>query len=316
VWASAALRRLLGPEIALAYILQQEAVDIDEWCRWAEGGVVMDTVRHHVLLFGDDVAYDLPLRNICLSLMREIWQGWAVEWAFAGSADMAAYLWNRVESVPLSEMLQLKIKPPFSVDPLPPDKTLRSVGSVRFQDNSLGVYQSLWNLEYALGCGPELLELLRAIPRKSEIDLGDRNFPWGGFHLDEQQKTLLCWNTEELGHWDEIRTWWPGWQIESIHDNFERHFALAEGRLHTPRLATDYLLRELESELVSPDHSDWGANVVREQLTEVLNDGGKIGWINPYSLTNNPLKLDVATKKVIFDRAVASWMQKRREENK
>src|ERR1041385_5492181 len=71
-----------GPQFTIPDVLQQRAVGKDNgWLDdvWAEGGMLLDTVRHILLVYGGyDIPADPPLLRLYLELMRETWADWEV----------------------------------------------------------------------------------------------------------------------------------------------------------------------------------------------------------------------------------------------
>jgi hypothetical protein len=103
-WCANTLDRDLfwGPEHAVAFTLQQQAVGEGGWLddKWAEGGAVIDTDRRFPLFYGgEDILYHLPLRWVYLDLLRRVWKGWEIRWAHNGIFDIAAYVCVPLEKV-------------------------------------------------------------------------------------------------------------------------------------------------------------------------------------------------------------------------
>src|SRR5688500_17014614 len=70
-----------GASHALEFVRKQRKVDRENgWLDtvWAEGGTVIDPQSEMLLLFGgEDVLYDVPLRDVFLQLLQASWSGWA-----------------------------------------------------------------------------------------------------------------------------------------------------------------------------------------------------------------------------------------------
>ncbi|MEM6528524.1 MAG: hypothetical protein AAF653_09525, partial [Chloroflexota bacterium] len=71
-----------GPEYTLNFIRGQQPTI--EWLDtvWAEGGVVVDTGNNHLLWFGgEDIYFEIPLRHLYMTLLKQVWKGWTIAWA-------------------------------------------------------------------------------------------------------------------------------------------------------------------------------------------------------------------------------------------
>src|SRR5262245_59489595 len=84
-----------GPDFATSFFrIQREVYEtggLDDV--WAEGGAILDRDNNVLLLFGGgDLRYDVPIRRVWLQMLRRVWQGWEIRWAYEGIADMADYV--------------------------------------------------------------------------------------------------------------------------------------------------------------------------------------------------------------------------------
>ena len=93
-WCAASMTRdfFWGPNWATIFIKTQEPRKdghlLDEI--WAEGGAVLDRDARELLLFGGEIEISqIPVRRLYLSLLRRVWEGWDVQWAQEGVADLA-----------------------------------------------------------------------------------------------------------------------------------------------------------------------------------------------------------------------------------
>lgn len=299
-----------GPQSTIAYIQQQRSVPKTEWLDdvWAEGGVVVDVSQRHMLIYGgEDILWDLPLRRLYMALMDEVWQGWSIEWAHQGIVDMAAYLSLDLALVRSRNWAEDIRVPTFEL------KDSRhgylTFGSIRTQDNQLSVYPFRNRLLDFLALGSQLLPRMKALPLGHEKTIfGENNFPSGGFHIDEQSKRIFYWSIFEPDHADELRQLWEGWNIESLQDRFEEHFRVTSEYVLFNSKTIDEHIKELENLLVRNPHAS-GANTLQKIIDDETSKGKDI-QVNPYAMRDDPLKLDLAIKKAIFDRAVAAWRQK------
>ncbi|WP_289138437.1 hypothetical protein [uncultured Brevibacillus sp.] len=68
-----------GEQYAIQYIEMQTRVDESGWLDdvWAEGGAVLDVDKKKLVFYGgEDILYNIPLRNLYLKLMRKIWHAY------------------------------------------------------------------------------------------------------------------------------------------------------------------------------------------------------------------------------------------------
>ncbi|MCY7556816.1 MULTISPECIES: hypothetical protein [Paenibacillus] len=85
----------LGEQHAVKFIEMQKRVDESGWLDdvWAEGGAIVDLDKKKLVFYGgEDILYNVPLRNFYLKLMRTIWSGWEIAWAYEGILDLANYV--------------------------------------------------------------------------------------------------------------------------------------------------------------------------------------------------------------------------------
>ncbi len=305
-----------GPQTTIAFIQQQRSVPKTEWLDdvWAEGGVVVDVSQQHMLIYGgEDILWDIPLRRLYMALMDEVWQGWSIEWAHRGIVDMAAYLDLDLALVRARQDWAEDIRvPTFELFELSEDRYgSPTLGSLRSQDNQRSVYPFQNELLDFLALGPQLLPRMQSLPAMHEkIIFGERNFPDGGFHIDEQAKRIVYWSKCELDHVEELRQLWEGWEIESLQDRFEEQISLMSEYILFNAKTIDERIKELESLLVRGNHTS-GTEMLQKFIDDETSKGHDI-QVNPYAMRDDPFELDLATKKAIFDRAVAAWLQKQR----
>src|SRR5262245_51472052 len=128
-----------GPEYAIPFIKKQPEEDKESgWLDdvWAEGGVLADTARRYLLLWGGQL-YDIPVRRLYLQLLQEVWGDWRIEWAHEGIYDMADYVnlpRERVRSNFEGEPRPVSLAPPEE------NEDVSAVGSVVFEDGTLRLF--------------------------------------------------------------------------------------------------------------------------------------------------------------------------------
>src|SRR5262245_59500571 len=131
-----------GAQFTIPFILQQRLVSKEDgWLDdvWSEGGVVVDTVKKVLLLYGgEDIQYDLRLRRVYLELLHETWAGWEIRWAHEGIFDMADYV-----GVPRSIVTSKPMEPDdrvTSLDVTENQDWISTIGTVILEDGKLRLY--------------------------------------------------------------------------------------------------------------------------------------------------------------------------------
>jgi hypothetical protein len=80
-----------GPGLALRYAQSLRKCAKDQWVDpvWADGGAVVDLDRRRLLFFGDGLMVDMPERRAVMSVLAAVWPGYAIGWAYDGTAELA-----------------------------------------------------------------------------------------------------------------------------------------------------------------------------------------------------------------------------------
>ncbi len=136
-----------GEQYAIRFIELQKQVDESGWLddKWAEGGAVLDLERRVLLFYGgEDILYDVPLRNGLLRLMKNNWPGWEIRWAHEGIADLAAYV-----GYPAEKVLAVREASRHEASLAPPEekKWVDLVASVAFSEQELLIFPLEGELE-------------------------------------------------------------------------------------------------------------------------------------------------------------------------
>ena len=265
-----------GPESTEALIRQRPPkADRHDWLDavWCEGGVLLDHDRRHLLWFGGgDMLHDVPFRRSFLALMDVTWEGWSVQWASSGVADLGGYLGFPIEQ--------------FVGDHAPDDADRFTV----FPD-------PLWNdflltIEVAgrttaarisgddesLELGSSFLGDLLAVSTRDRLDWkGD--MPTGGLHLRPEEQSMAYWLAQGWGGLStRVRGAWPGWEIHDLGDRYEHHLGMVRDMaLHLPQRSHHDLQAEHLDRLRKGMHRE-AKNPV-EDLLPLLK--GNTASINP-----------------------------------
>ncbi len=83
-----------GEQYAYDFITQREP-DENLWLdeAWCEGACILDYDNQYVLWFGgEDVLFDVTIREAHLLLMKQQWSDWKLSWANNGIFDIGEYL--------------------------------------------------------------------------------------------------------------------------------------------------------------------------------------------------------------------------------
>lgn len=312
-WCSNQITRdvFWGAEFTIPYILQQRLVNHEDgWLDdvWAEGGVLVDTARRVVLLYGgEDIQYFIPLRRLYLELMAETWSGWEIRWAHEGILEMADYVGvarNRVTARREVDDRVRELTPPDK-----PEYTI-TIGSAVLEDGALRLYALGGDLDWYLNRGPALSEMARANPGIDSLPLDEWQceFPQSGFHLDTGKQQVAFWASNDQSLVERVRPLWTGWDMVWLKDGYEYQTGLAGDRLRLPLKTTQDLLSDLEHILMIEGGS--GLRTLRDFLQDRQTQGEQVE-VNPYALRDDPQKVPLTNKRQILDAAIAAWKRKK-----
>lgn len=281
---------LAGPEDTLKYILKLDTTDQLMNNVWAEGGILFNADERQMLFWGGDSIAAYPyLRRPLLKLLPALWQGWSIDWAIHGVADLAYALgwdvWKVLEDdFDDTDFLQghgAVVTEAQLMDSLLADgaKSLitirRKNGEVR--DYFFSAHPSLGEAFFSpepykmLSLGPQLITFLDAQSTAPLPLEGSEQEPDKGALIDEETYTLWVWDNELDPRYQEaIARRWPEWQVKGHVEGLIRHVQLS-GRNATPlMLPTEQVNQKLLHELVDfqgfdPDRL---AYAIRQALPE------------------------------------------------
>ncbi|MGZ7441798.1 hypothetical protein [Paenibacillus sp. TH7-28] len=138
-WCASTLPQDLfwGEQHAVKFIEMQKQVDESGWLDdvWAEGGAIVDLDKKKLVFYGgEDILYHVPLRNLDLKLMRTIWSGREIAWAYEGILDLANYVGYPKEKILTygeDDLKDASLEPPEEKD------WVDTIASVMFPQNEL-----------------------------------------------------------------------------------------------------------------------------------------------------------------------------------
>lgn len=252
-YAAQTLTRSLfwGPQFAIDFIRCHDRVE--EWLdeTWCEGGAVIDSDRQVLTFFGgEDIKYEIELRNFYLRLLAFNWKGWKVRWAHDGIVGLA-----RAAGVPHDSLLTIQPDPAGSLElkPIKFEGPWRGVClTVDWPEDSPGLYPvHFYSVSIPLVCGPELLVHLRRQPSAAEFTAPAGHWPAGGAHIDPTEKILTYWTHNlfpSVGRF--IAHQWQGWQVIADGDNYQRQLDLAQDRIRFTPTPKEALIGELRTHLM------------------------------------------------------------------
>lgn len=308
-----------GPNASLKFIQKQRPMPDKNWLDtiWAEGGVVYDD-HQQILLFygGEDILFDIPLRNLYLEIMQHNWPGWELRWAHQGIVDLAAYVGISAEKVYAPDELdkqildgQLDTQTSFAQKPVQ-KRWISTIGTVKFEDKTVWVFpislvgNQSWRY---LAQGSKLLKFTMDRRVHQSVDLNEwaTHFPVAGFHLDESSKTLTLWHANEMYISPQRASVWEGWQIKDIGDNYLQHLSLAEGAFQFPKVDEEKLLEQLIKILLPSTKNHPMASL--KALLALQEDEGWEIEVNKLALEHHPQQISYETKMRILNYAISAW---------
>lgn len=287
----------------MEFIRIQRKLDESGWLDdiWAEGGAVLDCDDRVLLLFGgEDIKFDVPLRRTYLEMLRRVWSGWEIRWAFEGIAEIADYV-----GYPRARVLSEETNSDWSLASLlPPEEEdwTDIVGSVRTLDGRLLLFPLAGFVENYLLAGPSLELLAHQSQAIEQVPLDEwipDGFPTGGFHIDSGEKRISYWATKDIpGIPRLISEKWSGWTVEWKRDEFESQLNFTEGRIRFPERSVE-MLRDQVRKMLWHDAQHSPVETLLE-FTGKEQEEGKNVQINPWALRDDRLKLDLKERQRII----------------
>jgi hypothetical protein len=305
-WVSNRLDDVLfwGSKYALEYIEAQELVGENGWLNdvWAEGGVVLDLDKKTLLWFGgEDVAWDVPLRNVFLELQKKIWSDWNIEWAFRGIVDIAEYVGYDKEKV-----ISPKTEDTDVTDMTFPERLdwTDIVGAIKFADRTTKLFPLAGNVQRFLKNGKNIIEQGKNLGGFESIvwtEISNDSFPSGGFIIDETQKTVEFWLAKECSDvLNELRRFWDAWDIDWRLDNYNFQVEKLQGNLVLPQIDKSETTNFLRQKLLREDHHYNIENVF--DITKEFEKEGKNVQINSWAYKSQKVENPMQHKIEIWEK--------------
>jgi hypothetical protein len=292
-----------SPEFATAFIRKQHKVNESTWLEniWAEGGAIVDWDAKIFLFFGgEEILYDVPLRCIYLELISRVWRGWQIKWAHQGIADLANYL-----NYPLSNIIreQNNSLAEYNVS-LPQKNWTDIVGSIIFEDLSLGLFPLSGDLVTLLQCGSSLIDKIQQQQgfglKMLLLDRWTNRFPLGGFHIDINSKTLEFWLAFPVADiYLQVAKCWSGWNVIWHRDLFEFQIERTRGKLKFFISPCSFLEEKVKRFLLTEELHIFLDNCLDLPRQEQLK-------INPWQLRRDRFKLPLKVRLKIINSALAT----------
>lgn len=290
-----------GPVHAERFIRIQRPSAPDEWLDtvWAEGGAVLDLDRRSLLFFGGgDFLYDVPLRRMLLRLMKPLWEGWTIQWAYEGIVAIA-------EAVGVSRSTVIAARnsseePPPSWETPEERSWVQTIGCIE-RDGELRIYPLGLLAEDYLTSGPRLLSSPGVETGFPALRLRDwtSDFPSGGFSIDVSAQTLDFW-TAAPNLLAEIQAAWDGWTVVWNQDLYETQLARCRGKLQLEGPPRAEIIGNLRRRL---SHDPRPVNLA--DLVQRIAPMDQTVQINAYALRDDRLPVAESDRLSLFDWAVA-----------
>jgi len=300
-----------GPQYALGFIRSQQKLTNEELLDeiWAEGGAVMDCDQKKLLWFGgEDVTSDVPLRRVHQSLMRHLWAGWQIEWAYEGVADIA-----RETGRSNGEVLCDRAFDPLNLEQIfHPKHPLTTVITLQVMDQVASI-KFPYQVGHLAMQGPALAEKLQRA--EDQWRLWDGNctwFPSGGLYIDISRCELSMWTASYFPlAVQRLTGLWQGWSIRWLKDGFEYQKDRAGATVVFPNLDEDQLIGARRATLLRPEVNDSGADMT-VQIAEMLSaeKGIRSINVNPLALQDAQLHLPLQLRTQLFDEAARSLRER------
>jgi hypothetical protein len=216
-----------GADLALRYAQSLRRCAKDEWTcpTWADGGALVDLDQRRVLFFGDGLMVEMAERRAMMSVLADIWPGFAICWAYDGTAELAGYVGAELRPDPWDKQPKLRLARGRN--------HLCHLISVVDATGQLRMWPLWWHLS-KVWHGPALIDKLpgRGVRR---LTLG--KVPEGGAHIDVRRKTVGAWQTADtMGIFQALPDLWSGWHAECWEDRYEEQVSRCGGALRVPEL--------------------------------------------------------------------------------
>ena len=248
-WGAQVIDRDLfwGPERAERFIkMQTPATEVlsEVWC---EGGAGLDFEQQKLVIFGGLGLWEPFKRAAWLSLVRESWHPWQVEWAHGGVLDLATLASLSADDVLEHDRVERFLTNCGSIPQTSPEHPW--CGSILQVDGELYFFR----YDEGLLChGPAILETLE--PSYLGPYVNDAPPLMGGI-VDTRNKELVYWDqVDGFEYRDGIEQAWLGWQVRHQDLGFEYALKFLNAAGHSPP-DWNLIVSELEEHLLTPPQS-------------------------------------------------------------
>lgn len=295
-----------GEAYALKFIEMQARVDESGWLDdvWAEGGAVLDLKRKKLILYGgEEIQYDIPLRNLYLKLMSNTWHGWDIQWAHRGIVDLATYVGYPKEKVVTGakdDRNDISLAPPEEKN------WVNTVASVKFSDNELLLFPLCAEVDVYLSYGPELIKNIDKSNGYKSISLDEwsMEFPTGGFHMDLGSKRLAFWHAHDMPNKpQELHLDWSDWEVIDHYSDYETQYICTNGMLKFKETSQHDLLEKLKRILLKESSNPLDTV---EYFVKKESDAGRTVEMSPHALRYNGNELPMKVREEILNSAITS----------
>lgn len=293
-----------GEQYAIKFIEMQTKVDESRWLNdaWAEGGAILDADKKKVMFYGgEDIRYNIPLRDLYVKLMGYIWEGWEIKWAYEGIVDLAAYVGYPKEKVLTgrkNDCAHTSLAPPEEKD------WVDTVASVKFSPNEMLLFPLWGGIDNYLPYGPDLVNRIDKAYGYPRISLSEwsHDFPIGGFHIDMERRRLEFWHANVIPNISQqLQEKWSDWEVVNHYGDYESQCRCTDGLLQFQDMSHHHLLETLKTQLLkeSSNPVDSLALFVQKEA-----EAGKKVEVNPYALKHDTYELSRNVKEQILDEAM------------
>lgn len=299
-----------GPVPTQTFIELQEQVTSNDWLDdvWAEGGVMMDMDRKHVLFYGgEDILYDMQLRNYFIKLMAIPWRGWSIAWAEEGIADLAQYV-----GVPPEIILS---KPSHTMPKTFAPVTitfLTGVATVRLPDQTSLLFLLDSDLNSYFLQGETLIQNLNPAYSYTSLNWKEIEYnyelPTIGLHIDIAACKLSFWHAEAMpGFLQRVKASWAGWDVSRFTDHYHSQLAVTGEQLQIEERDADEVWNELVA-LLLKDYSNPLYSF--SDAIQYLQQEGHDLEINPSAMNHTEHTLPLELKEQIVQQALHAVQSK------
>ncbi|MEU8119872.1 hypothetical protein AB0C21_14305 [Spirillospora sp. NPDC049024] len=252
----------------------------DRWNPCSDAVYLVDHDRR-VLLLSFIYLYDFPdeqaYRMLFLRLVRYVWKGWQVDWAYNGVEDVVAYLAldmsvlgaPRLSDPDFEGRLRFtpRTRPNLRMPEISPWRAGdRNYCLVTVEDGTrVRAYAVTPRCDNLLKGGPRVLDRLPEAARMTRCG----SLPSSGVHFDLTTETGGYWTHGFIhGPLHEVYWSWPGWRWRFWEDDHTVQRALAGVEVTIPDPDVDTAMADLVR--VWTERLDWDPDLAQELLREVL----------------------------------------------